>query len=361
MKTLYGKDSKGNLRVWSIFTEDAEVVVKYGKLGGKIQEKRYTAVGKNFTKTKKTTPIQQAILEADAKCVKKLKSGYFHDKDDALNFDEFTPMKAHNYNEYAHKIDFPCSMQPKLNGQRLIIDDNGIAWSKQGERLKLPHHWEGVCSYAMFCGGLDGEVYAGLESQGGLSLQRIISAFRKPNEDTHKLRYYVYDTPVLNVPWSSRCLSQDEHFHEAPSCVVTVDTTYVETPQQGHDLYNQYVLAGYEGAVYRNFEGVYEYGKRSYNLIKRKPRQTTEAIVKSVDEDRNKCGVLLCELENGVQFKCLMRVDASEENYRLYVNAVRLIGKTIEVEFEEYSDSGVPTKPSGIGVRPVDNYGRPLQ
>ena len=86
MNTLYSKDSKGELRVWSIYTEGAEVVVKHGKLGGKVQEKRYTAEAKNQGKANETTPEQQAILEAEAKYVKQLKSGYFADKDEALWF-----------------------------------------------------------------------------------------------------------------------------------------------------------------------------------------------------------------------------------------------------------------------------------
>ena len=59
MKILYSKDSKGELRVWSIYTEGPEVVVKHGKLGGKIQEKRYAAEGKNQGKANETTPEQK--------------------------------------------------------------------------------------------------------------------------------------------------------------------------------------------------------------------------------------------------------------------------------------------------------------
>ena len=94
MNTLYSKDSKGELRVWSIYTEGAEVIVKHGKLGGKIQEKRYTAEGKNCGKVNETTPEQQVIIEADAKYVKQLKSGYFADEDEALAFEEWAPVKC---------------------------------------------------------------------------------------------------------------------------------------------------------------------------------------------------------------------------------------------------------------------------
>lgn len=365
MITLYSKDSKGELRVWSIFTEGPEVVVKHGKLGGKITEKRYAAEGKNIGKANETSASEQAVLEAEAKYVKQLKSGYFPTQEEALDFEEFTPMKAQDYKKHAKKIKYPCIMQPKLNGQRLMIDAQGNAWSKQGEPLQLPNHWKdgywNVPHVAKSLLGADGEVYAGLESKGGLSLQRIISAFRKPNEDTPKLKYYVYDIPV-SADQLTR-FNELETFtvpEKDDSPVVIVSGVYVETQDQGDNLYQEWVDAGYEGAIYRNLDGEYEFGKRSYNLIKRKPRSTAEAIVKSVDKDRNGWGVLNCETFTGVEFRCQMKVDAGDKNFRLYDNALELIGKTIEYEYEEESDDGVPTKPVGVGIREVDKFGRPV-
>ena len=116
MNTLYSKDSKGNLRIWSIFTDGKDVVVRHGLLLGKIQEKRYTAEGKNCGKVNETTPEQQAVLEAEAKYVKQLKSGYFADKDEALAFDEWAPVKCHAYNDYKGKMVYPCNGGVKLDG-----------------------------------------------------------------------------------------------------------------------------------------------------------------------------------------------------------------------------------------------------
>lgn len=360
MRSLYGKDSKGNLRIWSIFTDGKDVVVRHGLLLGKIQEKRYATEPKNVGKANETTPEQQAILEADAKYVKQLKSGYFPTKEEALDFEEFTPMKAHNYKDHADRITYPCYMQPKFNGQRLMIDKNGIAWSKQGEPLELPAHWHGVKELAIELGGLDGEVYAGLESKGGLSLQRIVSAFRKPNNDTHKLLYYIYDLPQ-SISQRERHNTLRTFVRNPLDSVVLVPGVLVNSKEEADIFYEKCVDMKYEGAVYRMLGGVYEFGKRSYNLIKRKPRQTAEAKVLSVEKDRNNWGILDCQLENGVQFKCQMRVDAAEINYREYDNALKLIGQTIEFEFEEFSDDGVPTKPAGVLVRKVDKYGRPLE
>lgn len=360
MRTLYGKDSKGELRVWSVYTAGPDVVVKHGKLGGKVQEKRYPAEAKNIGKANETTPESQAVLEAEAKYVKQLKSGYFPTKEEALDFEEFTPMKCQSYKDHADKLSYPLYIQPKLNGQRLMIDSDGVAWSKQGEPLELPAHWVGVKELAIQLGGLDGEVYAGLESEGGLSLQRIISAFRKPNEDTHKLKYYVYDIPKFDKGWDQEQRIAMLNKVKAHKNVVVVETYVCVNSLQADGNYNDFVKAGYEGAVYRLPYGLYEFGKRSYNIMKRKPRQSAEAKVFSVEKDRNEWGILNCELENGVRFKCQMRVAAGDKNYRDYDNAIELLNVTIEFEYEEFSDSGVPTKPVGVGVRAVDKYGRPV-
>ncbi len=359
MRTLYGKDSKGDLRVWRIDTEGSEVVVKHGKLGGKITEKRYTAEGKSKGKSNETLPEQQAVLEAEAKYVKQLKSGYFADKDDALSFQEFSPVKCHSFNDHSHKLIYPCNVGIKLDGMRIMIDAQGNAWSKQGEPLELPKHWEGVKELAVKYSGLDGECYAGLKDKGGLSLQKVISAFRKPNQDTHKLQYWVYDIPI-DKDYSERNNLLKELKSEKPDWVQVILGYEINNIQDADDYFEFAVDEGCEGVVYRNYKGKYEFGKRSYDLLKRKKRETTEALIESVEVDKNNWGVLYCKLENGVKFKCQMRVDADEVNYRLYENAVTLIGLTIEVEFESLSDAGIPGKPVGIGLREVDKYGRPL-
>lgn len=358
MKTLYSKDSKGNLRVWSIYTEGAEVVVKHGQYMGKIQEKRYTAEGKNLGKANETSPAEQAILEAEAKYVKQLKSGYFPDKDDALNFQEFAPMKCHAFSDHSHKLVYPCNAGVKLDGMRLMIDAEGNAWSKQGEPLELPKHWVGVKELAISAGGLDGEVYAGLKNRDGLSLQKIISAFRKQNEDTHKLQYWVYDIPT-DQQYGLRNRVLKLLAVNKPDWMVIVVGKQINTPEEADNYFQEVTDEGYEGVVYRNYSGLYEFGKRSYNLLKRKKRQTAEATVQSVDIDKNLWGVLNCKTFEGVDFRCQMRVDAGDKNYREYNNAQELIGKVIEVEFEDFSDDGVLQKPVGIGVRQVDKYGRP--
>jgi ATP-dependent DNA ligase len=362
--TLYTKQGV-KFRQWSVWTEGAEVIVEHGQLDSKLTQKRYTAEPRNVGRANATTAEEQATQEAEAKVVKQLKSGYYHTIEEATEHVEFTPMKAQNSDDYKHKLVFPCYIQPKLNGQRLMIDKNGNAWSKQGEPLELPEHWKNVKEIAKTFGGLDGEIYAGLENRGGLSLQQIISAFRKPNKDTQKLKLFVYDLPLNNLTFNLRqaIMFQIEEEYDV-SDIVIVAPTVVQNWEEAVSIAKSYVKQGYEGAILRNFDGMYEFGKRSYDLQKLKFRLDAEAVVVSVTQDKNGDGVLLCQAINGkqtgVQFECLMRKDADPNiNYRKYSNALLLIGKTITYEYEELSDKGVPTKPVAVSLREmVGNEGR---
>lgn len=371
---LYSKTSSGKLQIWYVYVNGNAIHVHHGLLDGKKQEKVTYAIGKNVGKSNETTPEQQAILEAKSKWQHQKDRGYFVDKEDALQYVEFAPMRAQNYNDQAKKIVYPVYLQPKLNGMRLMFGKDGKPVSKSGLDLELPKHWVNPLRmlepYGLLEEGLDGEVYAGLESEGGLSLQEIISAFRKPNDNTHKLEYHVYDIPGAGT-FEERTQKLGKLYEQ----IVKLESEGVKLPikvvwtgispdeQEATQVYDLFVKMGYEGAVYRNGKGLYEHGKRSYDLIKRKASVDFEAVVLSVEKDKNGDGVLTCKTVNGKYvgsvFKVMMRIDAAEVNYRKYENAVKLIKQHITVEAEEYSDSGVPTKPRGILVREVEN-GKPL-
>lgn len=363
--TLYGKSSDSKLKLWEVFTRDNIIVVRHGKLGGKIQEKQTVAVAMNIGRSNATTASEQADTEALARWTKQKKKGYFEDKEEALGFVTRTPTKAQNFNDYAHKVKYPCYIQPKLNGQRMLIDSEGNCQSKQGETIELPEHWKQDITKLVASGlmkdGIDGEIFSGHVKQGGLSLQQVISAFRKPNENTHRLYFAMYDT----------CSDGDQHTRVQDMChvnalgltsILNVPTMLVFTPEEADEWYSEWLEQGAEGMVYRNLDGKYDYGKRSYNLIKRKPRLDAEAKVVGCVPDKNNAGLLSCVLQNGVEFKCLMRVDSHPDiDYRKFDNAKTLVNTFITFEYEELSDDGVPTKPVGVGLRNMNANWEPLE
>jgi DNA ligase-1 len=363
---LYTKTSAGKLQIWFVYTEGSSIVVTHGLIEGKKQSKTTVAKPKNVGRSNETTAEQQAILEAQSKWQHQLDRGYFQTKEEALGAVSTAPMKAQDFKDQSHKIQYPVYLNPKLDGNRLLLTSDMEGMSKSGLDLDVPKHWERglqlLQAFGFLQDGLDGEVYAGLKSEGGLSLQEIVSAFRKENENTHKLRYFVYDIPMPGTFEQRAKRLAELHDRiarwEAEGIFIPIQVVWTgvaNTPEEADTVYEHLVDLGYEGMMYRNAKGLYEFGKRSYDLQKRKPRATDEAKVLSVRIDKNDCGVLTCELETGVTFDCLMRKDSHPTiNYRLFENAQQLIGKYIEFEMECLSDSGVPTKPVGIGIREVN-------
>lgn len=367
--TLYSKATSGKIRVWSVWTEGSGVVVEHGQKGGKLTQSRYSAEATNVGRSNERSSEQQSSFEMEALITKQLKTGYYKTEEEAENHVSFFPMKAQNYVDQSHKVVYPCYVEIKLDGQRMMIDGQGNALSKQGEPLQFPEHWVGVQELAKKYGGLDGEIYAGLPSNGGLILQDIISAFRKKNKNTEKLRYWVYDIPNPSLTMVERvAILQDLALFVKNNNIDYVEVVlpriaYNET--DGDAYFEEVVKLGYEGVMYRNFDGKYEFDKRSYDMIKRKKRETAEAVILSVEKDKKTGGVVTAKLVNGEHkgntFKCLFRKDASDvENLREFDVIIKHVGKTFTVEFEAYSAKGVPQKPTGLYFREVNENGDPL-
>lgn len=363
MTILYTKQAE-KLRQWECFADGAEVVVIHGQVGGKQVEKRYTAEATNIGRSNERDSVAQAAFEAQAKIDLQLKRGYYRTQDEALNHVDFTPMKAHNSNDHKHKIKYPCYIEPKYNGQRLMVNSAGEALSKQGEPLKFPEHWKGIEDAVHLVGGLDGEVFAGPVTQGGLPLQDIISAFRKKNANTPRLKYYVYDIPVAGTMEDRVRLLASLDIWVKNNNIDFIEVTIpcvVNSWEEVMEYTNKQIELGQEGAIVRNFDGVYEFGKRSYDLLKVKVRLDAEAEVLSYTLDKNDEPVYTVRAVNGEQagavFKLKMKIPdgviISGRNYRDKTNADHLIGKHITYEYEELSSSGIPTKPVGLCVREV--------
>lgn len=362
---LYTKQSN-KLRVWSVWTEGNEVIVEHGQLGGKLTQKRYRADAKNQGRSNATTPVEQASAEAEAKAVLQLKRGYYKTQEEALNHIDFTPMKCLDYKDHSKKVMYPCYISAKLDGFRMMVDGKGQAWSKQGEPLSFPEHWRGVNEVLSQVGGADGEVYCK-----GMPLQSIRSAYLTSQEATQQLEYWVYDVPVAGESFKqrrARLYKLANLVSESKLAFVKViPSVEIYDDKEAERLYNKHLSDGYEGSVYRNADGIYDFGKRSSGMFKRKPRPTNEAIVLSYTLDKNDEPVYTVRAVNGQQagvvFKLKMKIPdgvvIQGRNYRNKMNADRLIGQYIEYAWENLSNDNVPCKPSGLFVREmVGNEGR---
>jgi predicted DNA-binding WGR domain protein len=82
MIKLYQKARTGKTKFIELWTEGAYLYSKWGTIGSKEQTSRKECEGKNIGKTNESSPAEQAIVEMNAKAVKKKKNGYVENLED---------------------------------------------------------------------------------------------------------------------------------------------------------------------------------------------------------------------------------------------------------------------------------------
>lgn len=409
--TLYALNKDGSYQEWKVFTLGDTISVEFGKMGGKIQTKRTVAEPKNVGRSNETSGEEQANLEAISKWEKQHRLGYRETIEELNTTENESPMLAQDYLKRASSIKYPAAYQPKLDGLRCLVkfDEEGLpSFNSRGNKTypiqgKIPEQVKHIHQQTGFK-YLDGEVYIH-----GLSLQKISSLAKKwrnheqinaeiekdyqadlkrrekaiaagekvyknfnkedilvdilPEPDTMRyggyesadLEFHIFDIPSSKVFYTDDdnvvCRYEDLYSLEdhLGSHVKIVFTAITESEEDARLLMSQYLVAGYEGLMLRNFFGVYEFGQRSNDLQKWKEFQTTEAKVIASFIDKNYECLLEYVLKSGVKGKVKMK---GTHAYRK-TNA-DLIGKFITIEFQSYTDEGVPTFAKGLYVREVD-------
>lgn len=361
IKTLYKISNTNKVQVWRGWTEGNKVVVEHGNLDGKQRTDSYEAIGKNIGKSNETAPEQQALLELEAKYVDKVDNKHYRysiEEAKVVKEDCTQPMHLVNYKDHSHKVKFPCYVQPKCNGSRVTFK-NFKTYNKKGreEECKVQSMYNYIHRLNL---NFDAEVYCH-----GMSLQDIRSAWTKPNENSDKLKFYVFDVPEKNEPFKERVemlldildlttlLGGDK--------IVVLTPTVVHSQEALDTYYEKQLKEGYEGIIIRNVDGIYEFGKRSNDVFKRKPRYDTEAKVFEVTKDKKGEGVLKARLSdafNNVEVKGKMKGTHEE---RLYENQLQYLDQWVTLSYEELSNKGIPTKPVFHEPRKCDDKGEPLE
>lgn len=376
--------STKKIQVWKAFSEGATVYVEHGELNGKRQLQSYLAEPKNIGKVNETTAEEQAVLEVESLYEDRYTNKHYRysiEDAEALANSCTEPRKIHNYKDHGHKLPDKTYSMIKLNGSRACVL-NGKLLSKAGrvEEIKVPHIKEAVELLSDY--SFDAEVYAH-----GLSLQRIRSAWLKPNkslrevktilaktdeqydpnEDASKLYLAVFDVPVQGMKFLDRMKLRGKlqvrvkelNLQDVIKFIkVETITGHEERMNRLEDVCSN----GYEGLVHYSEDDVYEFGKRSYTCQKSKPRYSDEALVIDCTADKSNQGVLLLEYVNPdgkkVGFKAKMKGDAKS---RAYDVQKEYINQWVTFEYEELSDSGKPTKPVVLEIRKCDSKGKPLE
>lgn len=178
--TLFALNKDGSLQEWRVYATGGEVVVEFGKKGGKFQTKVTKCEPKNIGRANETTAEEQALLEAQSKWEKQVRLGYRDDTTKLVSEEIQSVMLAHDYLKRPNALILPCYIQPKLDGVRAMvtIGSKGVQFTSRGNKL---YPVQGVLvdqvrelSHTTGFDKFDGELYIH-----GLSLQKIVALAKK--------------------------------------------------------------------------------------------------------------------------------------------------------------------------------------
>ncbi len=391
---LFARDSKGKIKVWTIIVMDltphAKIVVHYGSYFGQHARKD-TVIdhGKHIGKSNETTPYKQACLEAESKWKRRKDQGYkdytdllidttqYPDTDSLYNrLDELLPksntdasgnikpMKAQPYYKKSNGdicIKFPCIGQSKINGIRCtaqLIDGQVQLLSKEGKAYdQVPHITDAFQCMQHHLFDYDGDelVYDGELYIHNELLQDIRSAAIKPNLNTPRIEFRVFDLAIAGIPQQERLdvLTTNMILFAIDAPIKQVKNNIIQNDKQAQAFTDFCIKAGYEGAIFRDPTAEYKFGKRPMTMTKLKRKESAEFSILDVlpmPKDPT-LGMFLCQNDlNSKTFKVVPQGNRALKAEYL-TNSDKYIGKDLTVEFYERTKDEVPFHAVGITIR----------
>jgi ATP-dependent DNA ligase len=368
---LYHRAKDGEVRVWRTWTVGPTVFSEAGVLDGKLVQSSYVCTPKNVGRSNETTAAEQAVLEAQAEWEKKRSRKYHTEipaEDSTL---ENLPMLAHSFFEKgkpgvltskAKKAAWPVDVQIKLDGLRAKARRIGgkvtlLPRSGQVSEAYDVRHVIEQLSWLPEGMELDGEIYVH-----GLKLQQIASLAKRWREESRVLVYHVYDVPMFKTDRSPAWSVRSGWLRAGVK--VSANVQQVETFQaRGEDdvetFAQRFRADGYEGAIVRLRDGVYECGFRSASLLKVKEHLGDEFEVIGCEQGIGKdvgTATFLCKTKEGKEFSARMK-GTLEARRAFWKNRASYMGKMLTVSFVRWTLEGKPQEPVGEVFREARDLG----
>ena len=351
--TLFYRGKNGALHQWDIWTEHDNIYTRHGQVDGKMQTSCKQATQKNTGRSNATTATRQAELEAAAMHLHKLNRKYSLTPKEASQT-LFLPMLAHDFKRNRQPINYPVFVQRKYDGFRcLAAKEDGVVtlYSRSGDIFDLPHISAELAQVIPDGYVLDGELY-----RHHTPFQKIASWIKKSHPESKTIKYLVYDVPESDCPARTMDdrvqLLQTLAEHKWTSIEIA-PTALANSKEAVLEFERKFVKEGYEGAIVRIPDGKYQYGYRSYSLLKVKSFEEDEMVVvggrAGVGKMSDQC-IFQCKTKNGDTFNVVPMGDAEQRRYYLK-NLKKFIGKQLTVKYQGKSEDGIPRFPVGKGFR----------
>lgn len=317
--------------------------------------------GKNVGRSNETTPEGQAAAEANAEWKKRTERNYFANIADIDNGTLFKPMLANKWEDYADKIQYPIYSQPKLDGVRCIVREDGM-WTRTGKPIdSAPHIFEYLAP--LFANDpdliFDGELYADKYANDFNAIVSLVKKTKPTAQDlldsAKSIQYHIYDLPSNNGIFMERMKqlwSIQQIDPSTDACCTTVETNLIEHEQDVDMMYQNYIQAQYEGQMLRT-NALYE-NKRSKSLLKHKSFIDSEYTIVGYEEGNGNLagmiGALVFQTEKGDKFTASVN-GGWEYLKELWNEKDTLIGQDATVKYFNITPDGKPRFPKVTAIR----------
>ena len=257
---------------------------------------------------------------------------------------KWRPMLAHTIENKRSSVVFPGYVQPKLDGVRCLLTDDGF-YSRNGKKILGVPELEKLTVKAFSNIPLDGELYSA-----DMTFQQIIASVRRTKNIKEDLciKYHVYDL-ANNEQFVHRHIKLTATYMSVLTpCIVLVPTHKVLSWQDLENRMEQFVSEGYEGLMYRHPNSFYQFGKRSKFLLKHKHMKTEDVMCVGYKEGKGKyegmLGALECTCANGSVVWVGTGFDDEQRNLYWYQREDH-VGKMLTIKYQEKTDGGVSRFP----------------
>jgi DNA ligase-1 len=365
---LYHRSKNGKTSTWQVGVEyrnkEYWIVTHYGYDDGEKQTAEVRVkTGKNIGKSNETTLMEQALKEAKSKWENKKLQNYRESMDEDTML---LPMLAHRYHDHKDKVTFPCFIQRKLNGVRVLahISDDGVKYfSRKGKEYETLHHWDELLLKHFPAGTiLDGEAFnPDLNFQQIVRLVKRVKASRE-NIEHDTLKYWVYDVVQESEPFIMRNAFLHKRFmHFRNSMVTHVPSYPCLSHQDILNWHNTFIGEGFEGSMIRDQQSLYQVNYRSYGLLKLKDFIDEEFLITGGKSGTGKdegTVIFICRTVSKdperPPFEFFVRPKGTwEERKEYFDNLQSYVGKWLTVRYQEKSEDGMPIFPVGVGIRDI--------
>lgn len=376
--TLYKKAKSGKIQIWSISCalvvdkNAISILIAQGQYSGKLQKyEEYITEGKQNRNI-----YEQAELEAQSRWNKKKDEGYkslpdlgissaddigtalegflldnlFDDRTDANGV--LKPMKCTPIEKGLKKIKFPAFAQPKLDGVRGLIRWDGEQWRATSSSGKSYDVMARHILYELDIASRENEALKEFILDGEFYIHGVPLEFlsgwartKTPILQHLNMKFHLFDLGIkeeMHIRNTILIGHSDMNSFRA-STIEIVQTQIVNEMRDFNFWHDVWVSHGYEGAILRNFDGIYEFGIRSTSIFKKKDFKDEEFEIVGMElgsrgtEDM----VFWVITKEGKRFKA-NPVGNRQMKDDYWNNQLQIIGKQAMVRYLTVSQNGIP-------------------